>query len=306
MVQRIIKFAGKAAKKATSILFADPNLLYKGERHLVNQPFFWQGPPRVDSPRFDRVEAGERSSSRVEARTNGKGVLLVHGWTSTPYEVRRLGIFLHENGYTVLGIQLSGHGTVPKDLEDVKWQTWLGDVRTGYEKLKESCTDVYVAGTSIGGNLAVLFAAENVDVAGLVIMATPYKMRTESLALFFVKLLTKMKQKYRKKFYPPTFGLSTTITRLISYQTYPVASVIEAFEVVKEAREKLSQVNQPCLIMQSTHDHIVAKNSLEKIYAQIGSTVKEKKYIDKAYHTFISDIKNEHVFEDILNFLNEN
>jgi carboxylesterase len=281
MVKRLVKFAGKAAGKAKSILFADPNLLYKEERHLINQPFFWQG-------------------------SNGKGVLLVHGWTSTPYEVRRLGKYLHENGYTVLGIQLTGHGTVPKDLENVVCKQWIQDVQDGFARLKQSCEKVFIAGTSIGANLALISAAENKNVAGIVLMATPYKMRSESLALFFVKLLTKMKQKYRKKFYPPTFGLSTTITRLISYQTYPVSSVIEAFEVVKEAREKLSEVNQPCLIMQSTHDHIVAKDSLEKIYTQIGSAVKEKKYIEKAYHTFISDIKNEHVFEDILKFLNEN
>lgn len=280
MVQRIIQFAGKAAKKASNILFADPGLLYKEERHLVNQPFFFDG-------------------------TNGKGVLLVHGWTSTPYEVRRLGKYLNENGYTVSGIQLTGHGTVPKDLEGVACEQWIADVQEGVAKLKQSCGKVFIAGTSIGGNLAMISAAGNINVAGIILMATPYKMRYEPVALFFVKLALRLKKKYRRKFYPPTFGLSTTITRLISYQTYPVASVLEAFEAVKEARVKLPSVTQPCLIMQSTHDHIVAKNSMENIYACIGSRVKEKKYIDKAYHTFISDIKNKHVFTDILEFLNK-
>ena len=281
MVHRIVQYAGKAAKKASNILFADPDLLYKEERHLVNQPFFFEG-------------------------SNEKGVLLVHGWTSTPYEMRRLGKYLHENGYTVSGIQLSGHGTVPKDLENVSCEQWNRDIQEGIAKLKQSCKKVFIAGTSIGGNLAVIAAAGNKDVTGVVLMATPYGMRYEPVALFFVRLMIRMKKKYRKKIYPPTFGLSTTITRLISYQSYPVKSVLEAFTLVGESRAVLPRVTQPCLIMQSTHDHIVAKNSLEKIYAHIGSTVKEKKYIDKAYHTFISDIKNEHVFRDILNFLNEN
>jgi len=281
MVQQIVKLAGRAAKKAQSILFADPNLLYKEERHLVNQPFFWQG-------------------------SNGSGVLLVHGWTSTPYELRRLGKYLNENGYTVYGIQLKGHGTVPKDLENVQWSDWLEDIRAGYAELKKTCDKVYIAGTSIGGNLALIFATEQTDIAGLVVMAAPYKMRYEPLLLFFAKMLLRLKKKYRKKIYPPTFGVSTTITRLISYQSYPVASVLEAFEAVREARKNLFKITQPCLIMQSTHDHIVAKNSLENIYKGLGSRKKEKKYIEKAYHTFISDIKNEHVFENILNFLSEN
>lgn len=281
MVKRLIKFAGKAAGTAKKTLFADPELLYKQQRHLVNKPFFFDG-------------------------TNGKGILLIHGWTSTPYEVRRLGEYLNQAGYTVFGIQLKGHGTVPKDLEGVKWTDWLSDVQSGFDKLKETCDKVYIGGTSIGANLALNFAKENKEVAGLIIMAAPYKMKTEPVALFVVRMMIKMKKKYRKKFYPPTFGLSTTITRLISYQSYPVKSVLEAFGCVKEARRNLDKVTQPCFILQSTHDHIVAKDSLENIYSQIGSEIKKKQYIHKAYHTFISDIKNRHVFEDILNFLNEN
>jgi len=277
MIKRIIKFAGKAK----NIFFADPKLLFEEERQLINQPFFWQG-------------------------NNGKGVLLIHGWTSTPYEVRRLGKFLFENGYTVLGIQLAGHGTMPKDLEEVKYQQWIEDVKNGYEKLKETCDQVYIVGTSIGANLALILAQQQKEIGGIVLMAMPYKMRYEGVALFFAKSLLFFGFKYRKKFYPPTFGLSSTITRLISYQTYPVRSVLEAFKLVQEARKNLGAIVQPCLIMQSTHDHIVSKGSMENIYKEIGSIAKKKIYIHKAYHTFISDIKNEHVFQDILNFLEEN
>lgn len=277
MIEGLIKIA----KKTKNTLFADPKLLYKEERHLINQPFFFEG-------------------------TNGKGVLLVHGWTSTPYEVRRLGKFLFENGYTVLGIQLAGHGTVPKDLENVGWREWRSDVEAGYAKLKETCKKVFIGGTSIGSNVAILLAEEKPDLAGIFLMAMPYRLRQEKLVTSFAKFLLKCGIKYRKKFYPPTFGLSTTITRLISYQTYPVKSALETFALIQYAREKLNKITQPCLIMQSTHDHIVQKDSMENIYAQINSKIKRKIYIEKAYHTFISDIKNQHIFKDILNFLDEN
>jgi carboxylesterase len=281
MVKRIVKFAGKTAKKAKSILFADPSLLYKRERHLINKPFFFEG-------------------------TNGEAVLLVHGWTSTPYELRRLGVYLNENGFTAKGIQLSGHGTVPKDLENIAWLTWVEDVRKEYEKLKEEYQKVYLVGTSIGANISMLMAKEKSDIAGIVLMATPYRIRKESIVLFFAKILMLFKNKYRKKFYPPTFGLSTTITRIISYQSYPVKSALETFELIKEARKDLEKITQPCLLMQSTHDHVVAKDSMECIYEGIGSKRKKKVYVSKAYHTFISDIRNEHIFHDILDFLNEN
>lgn len=270
----------KIYKKAKSIIFADPKLLYKKERHLVNQPFYFEG-------------------------INGKAVLLIHGWSSVPYEVRRLGKYLNENGYTVSGPMLSGHGTVPKDLENIKWTDWLEDIRNEYLKLKEKNEKVYVCGTSIGGNLTVMLASKYPDISGLILMATPYKIRLENLSLLFAKILSLFK-KYNKKFYPPTFGVATTITRIIAYQTYPIKSALETFDLVKISRKYFGKITQPCFLIQSTSDHIVARGNLEKIYAIIGSKIKEKKYIKRAYHTFISDVKNEDVFQDILNFLNEN
>jgi carboxylesterase len=195
---------------------------------------------------------------------------------------------------------------VPKDLENVKWPTWLKDIENGYAELKKTCGKVYVGGTSIGAVLTMMLAKENPEISGIILMATPFKIKQERLVSWAAVVMLLLRQKYRKKFYPPTFGLSSTITRLISYQTYPIKSALETFDLIKTARKNLKKITQPCLLMQSTHDHIVTKNSMEDIYARIASASKKKKYIHKAYHTFISDIKNEHVFVDILDFLEEN
>ncbi|EKE15519.1 MAG: hypothetical protein ACD_11C00146G0006 [uncultured bacterium] len=273
--------------KAKSVIFFDPLALFKEEKHLLDKPFYFEG------------------LSAEEAGGNGEAVLLIHGWSTTPYEIRRLGTFLNENGYTVSGPMLSGHGTVPRDLEEMRWTTWFDDVEKAYLELKKKHSRVYVAGTSIGASLAVLLAEKYSDVSGLILMATPYELRMEKTVEFFVKIFSKF-FKYRKKFYPPTFGKSTAITRLISYQTYPLSSVLEAAEVVRAARKNLEKIVQPCLLLQSSSDHIVSRGSMENIYERINSKKKNKKYIKRAYHTFISDIKNEHVFEDILKFLQEN
>ena len=160
-------------------------------------------------------------------------------------------------------------------------------------------------GTSIGANLAILLAAERPEIPGMVLLATPYKIKFEKLVILFAKSL-KMVKPYSKKYYPPTFGLSTSITRLISYQTYPVKSALETFDLIKIARTKLRNVKQPCFLIQSGSDHIVTRKSLEDIYNRIGSKIKQKKIIKRAYHTFISDVKNSHVFEDILAFIKAN
>lgn len=269
----------KFLQKTKEAIFVDPWALYKKEKHLLDKPFFFEG-------------------------TNGKAIMLIHGWTCTPYEVRRLGQYLNESGYTVCGPLLRGHGTVPKDLENVQWKEWTQEIEKEYLKLKEKHRKVYLGGTSIGANITLLMAKKYPEISGLVLMAPLYKFKLERAAYWLAKFLIKF-QKYRKKIYPPTFGAATTITRLISYQTYPFKSMFEAFALVKKSRENLAEINQPCFLIQSTHDHMVVKNNLELIYGQIGSAVKKKKYIHRAYHTFISDIKNEHIFEEILAFISE-
>lgn len=270
----------QAHNKVKSGSLADPERLYKEEKRLVNKPFYFPG-------------------------ENGRAVLLIHGWTVVPYEVRRLGIFLNEHGYTVSGPLLRGHGTVPKDLEGVQWTDWLHDVTAAYDELKKNHEKVYVVGTSLGANLAVILAKNRLDVAGLILMAMPYRIRLERTVLFLGKILSLVK-KYNKKYYPPTFGAATTITRVISYQTYPIKSALEAFALVKITRKELSKIKQPVLLMESTSDHITARKNLDMVFKKIGSKVKKKEYIPRAYHTFISDIKNEGVFEDILRFIEEN
>lgn len=272
--------AGKIISKASSVILEDPKALYEKERDLLNQPFYFEG-------------------------TNGKGILLIHGWTTTSYELRRLGKYLNEFGYTVYAPLLRGHGTVPKDLENVKWEDWMEDVEKAYQKLKSDCEKVYAGGTSIGSCLAIMLAKKYPEISGLLLMATPYKIKFEKFLKPFSEIMKKIKN-YHKKRYPPTFGGTNTITRLISYQSYSLASALETFKLVQETRKNIPFINQPAFIIQSLSDHIVEKNSLEKIYELLGSKIKKKKYIKRAYHTFISDIKNESVFEEMLEFIEEN
>ena len=58
------------------------------------------------------------------------GVLLTHGFTGAPKEMRWMGEYLNrEHGYPCLGVRLAGHATRPEDMTvDI---AHLGDVRLG-------------------------------------------------------------------------------------------------------------------------------------------------------------------------------
>ena len=57
-----------------------------------------------------------------------EGVLLIHGYTGAPGEMRLLGEFLHRKGYTVLGVLLPGHCTTPKNLSKYTFDDWYAEV----------------------------------------------------------------------------------------------------------------------------------------------------------------------------------
>ncbi|HFC77027.1 MAG TPA: alpha/beta fold hydrolase [Candidatus Moranbacteria bacterium] len=275
MIRKIIR-----KRRERSILLSNPYLLYKEEQVYIKQSFYFEG-------------------------KNNKAVLLLHGWSTTSYELRRLGKYLNRNGYTVYAPMFSGHGTKYQDLEKIKYTDWLNDADKAYSKLRKTHTKVFVGGTSMGANVSLCLAKEKKDISGLILMATPHRLKFERIGEITIKIVNKFK-KYHKKFYPPTFGSFTTITRLISYQKYPIENALELGKLVKLSRENLDKVVQPCLLLQSEHDHIITKNSAIKIYEQISSKKKRIKYLKKAYHTFISDIKNEHIFGDVLDFLEKN
>ena len=60
------------------------------------------------------------------------GMLLVHGFLSSPAELSDYGEHVHQQGFNVLGVRLTGHGTSPYDLNNRSWEEWLDSVRRGH------------------------------------------------------------------------------------------------------------------------------------------------------------------------------
>ena len=92
---------------------------------------------------------------------SASAVLLIHGFLSSPAEMRSLGDRLHAQGHHVLGVRLKGHGTSPWDLRDRNWQDWQASVERGYGIIKTFSQSVHIVGFSTGGLLALLHASAN-------------------------------------------------------------------------------------------------------------------------------------------------
>ncbi|CAM5539358.1 Alpha/beta fold hydrolase OS=Streptomyces alboniger OX=132473 GN=CP975_09335 PE=4 SV=1 [Streptomyces alboniger] len=101
------------------------------------------------------------------------GVLLCHGFTGSPQSLRPWAAFLAERGLTVSLPLLPGHGTRWEDMQLTGWQDWYAEVDRELRALRERCSQVFVAGLSMGGTLALRLAAKHGETVSGVVVVNP-------------------------------------------------------------------------------------------------------------------------------------
>ncbi|MES2743036.1 MAG: alpha/beta fold hydrolase [Pseudomonadota bacterium] len=104
-----------------------------------------------------------------------KGIVLFHGLGDSPWSFADIGRALAEQGFLVRAALLPGHGTKPADLMNVDVDDWRRLVREQVALLKQSVPQVYLGGFSTGANLAVEYAVDDPQVAGLLLFSPAFK-----------------------------------------------------------------------------------------------------------------------------------
>jgi carboxylesterase len=94
------------------------------------------------------------------AGRSGHGVLLVHGLTGAPAEMKPLAKRLARRGFEVAAPLLAGHGVDEAALLKTTWREWLDGLCEAYDAFAKEVDTVSVAGICVGGALGLMLAAE--------------------------------------------------------------------------------------------------------------------------------------------------
>ena len=226
-------------------------------------------------------------------RGNNTGVLLIHGFTGTPYEMRSLGEFLRDKGCTVRGILLKGHGTKPEDMKRCSYRDWIHGAVEGYRSLKQECDEVFAVGFSMGGLLS-LYLARNYDIRGVVTLSAPIRIYSRAAALAFIERNLKNHM---------TGKTENREINVIGYERAPLISVHHLFKLIRYVKANLKHIRKPVLVMQSYGDRAVSPKSANIIYSSIGSKDKSIIYLHKSGHVITCDKEKEHVFTEVYDFI---
>jgi carboxylesterase len=225
------------------------------------------------------------------------GVLLCHGFTSTPQSMRGWAEHLAEAGHTVRCPLLPGHGTRWQELNRTTWRDWYGAVEQALDELRDRCRSVFVFGLSMGGTLTLRLAEQHPDIAGIVLV-NPSVMTLRKEA----KLLPVL-----SRVVPSLAAIAGDIAKPevveLAYSRLPLRGMASLQQLWSVVRADLGSVRQPLLLLHSAVDHVVEPENSAIVLNEVGSQDVTEVVLDDSYHVATLDHDAPRIFSDSVEFV---
>ena len=244
-------------------------------------------------------------------KSGENAVLLVHGLTGTPAEMRAIANRLVKDGFSVMCPQLSGHCGSVSALKRSKWQDWYGSIEKSFEALKQEHPQVYVAGLSMGALIALKLAKEKgARVDGLGLLSTTFFYDGWNIPHLRQKFLLPIVLYSPLRYFmswqePPPYGIKCERTRAMVHSVLtqrdelsaekigifrtPAVTVHESFRMIRAVKKLLPGVHSPALIVHSTEDNMASLRNAHYVAKHISSSKVETYFVDDTYHVLTLD-----------------
>ena len=250
------------------------------------------------------------------------GMLLIHGLTGTPLEMRAVGKALHRKGFTVHGVQLAGHCGSVDDLLATGWRDWYGSVTRGLERLGREVDHVFVGGLSMGAVMALKCAIDFPQrVSGVAAYGTTF--RYDGWAIppiarlsFLLPLICRMGIGRRRSFMESfPYGIKDARIRdriagaMIAGDSgaaglpgNPWPSLADFLQVANQVERDLHRVESPCLVLHAKEDDIASVRNAQLIEERVRGDV-ELVLLHDSYHMITVDGERDRVADETHRFI---
>lgn len=192
-----------------------------------------------------------------------RGIVLIHGLIDSPYSMRPLGEDLRARCFLVFGLLLPDHGTRPGDMLDSYWENWLAATHFAAGQLALQANQVFLSGHSAGGTLAILEAARNPTVDGLVLFTPALSITSVSRYARFITPLG--------LFFPAAAWFEIEADQATyRYESFPFRGAEETWALIRQAwsamNDRLRQL--PVFTLASVQDNTVGTDATLQFMAE--------------------------------------
>lgn len=251
---------------------------------------------------------------------NDKAVLLFHGMTGSPFELKKFGQYLYAQGYDVYAECLPGHGDDFGNIMNVTFKDWTSFAYKKFETLSNQYREVFVGGLCLGALLALAVAEKfpNIVKGIIALSSTLYLDGTRMPWYSFLmpagfSTITRFFYKYPEG---EPYGIKNQKTRNmikrllkkndIGLDNFPMTCIYELCKLSGCVQKGLKKIFAPIIIIHSREDDLTSLRSAYKVYNEISSFNKNLIILKDSYHMVLYDNEREYVFELCSKFLVEN
>jgi len=223
------------------------------------------------------------------------GVVLLHGFGDTPQTLASLARVLGAGGMDVDVPLLPGHGRTLREFATSNGSEWLAAARAAHAAMRARHTHVALVGLSLGGALAATIAADDPELAALVLLA-PY---VDTPPLFRVLVRA-----------APAIGLilpyvggegaqsildPAARAEALAYGATTPQLVRELVKCADAARASLARIHAPTLYVQSREDNRITPEVASRAFALLGARTKKLEMLEGCGHVLTVDFCRERV-----------
>ncbi len=255
--------------------------------------------------------SGLTNGAEYKVESSQATVLLIHGLTGTPIEMKGLANFFYRRGYSVLCPRLAHHGEPLHLLKRAKWQEFYQSAREALLRIPAD-QKIFVGGLSMGALLALLLAEEFPErISGVTSLSPtlfydgwnipwshcflplayytpiryfayfkeepPYGIKNE-------RIRSKVHEYYKNASFADVSGAMQ-----YGYPYFPVTLLCELRLLIRELKKKISRIRTPVQMIQASEDDMTSVKNSQFIYDHVASEQKEIVLLHDSYHVITAD-----------------
>lgn len=242
----------------------------------------------------------------------GVAVLLVHGFTGTPFEMRLLGEDLDRRGLACAAPLLAGHGGGVEALAATAWPDWVRSAEAALLHLHERAAAsgrrprLGVIGLSMGGLITLeLCRRHPALIAAIGLLATPLWLRPWQVRAIRALTGSALGQLSLPKLIGSDVSDPEMRARNPATEGIPLSALGSLCAFMEHVRAGVPEVRQPALLAHAVHDHTVPYGCLAELQARLGTPAAALRALSlpRSHHLITLDVEREVLFEALARHL---